>query len=528
MSKVISKSAFLNKVLSQPDALKAEKCRRSFFYFVQEFWEVVIHEEPVYNWHIPFLCAELETVFRQVVNRRPKLYDLVINIPPGTTKSTICTIMFPVWTWIAINPEQRKKKTRDGDIIDFTGGDLRFITGSYAAPLSLEHAEYSRDIVKSDKYQRYFPEVEIRRDKDSKSNFKTNLGGTRFSTSVLSTVTGVHGHFLIIDDPLNPLQAISDVEREKANHWLDHTLSTRKVDKAITVTILIMQRLHKLDPTGMLISKKGKKVRHIVLPGNLEYDNNGRAMYGAKPASLEKHYIDGLLDPVRLSQDVCADMKIDLGPYGYAGQVGQDPKAREGAMFQEDWFEVVDAAPAGGTEWVRGWDLAATTVKESKSGRPAYTAGVKMKAVNGIFYIGHSIRFRKSPNNVRLAVKNIASQDEDGVIVDLPQDPGQAGKAQVKDFVSLLAGYNVRYSTESGDKVLRAEPFSAQCEAGNVKLVRGDWNAEYIEDITFFPNGFKDLADASCRAFTRVVKMKDNRGGVVGGPGGFKTPKKEE
>ena len=82
-------------LLQQPHLIQAEACRRSFFTFVQEFWSTIVTEEPVYNWHIPFLCEELEKVLWRVIARQPKAYDLIINIPPGTTKTTIASIMFP-------------------------------------------------------------------------------------------------------------------------------------------------------------------------------------------------------------------------------------------------------------------------------------------------------------------------------------------------------------------------------------------------------------------------------------------------
>lgn len=520
MIETLTKSPELKSLIESPHLLKAEMCRRSFFFFVKEFWETIIAEEPVYNWHIPFLCVELEKIFIQVVNRLPKQYDLVVNIPPGTTKSTIVSQLFHPWCWIARNPLQPFREDEHGQIVDYTGADLRFISGSYASPLSLEHAEYSRDVIWSDKWRLYFPEVTIRPDKAVKSNFKNEQGGTRFSTSVGSTVTGVHAHIITIDDPLNPLQAVSDTQRQTASQWMDHTLSTRKVDKAVTVTILIMQRLHKHDPTGIMTNKKNKKVRHIVLPGTTEYS--------IKPKALKRFYVDGLLDPVRLSQTVCDEMKTDLGPYGYAGQVGQDPRPREGAMFQKEWFEIVSAAPAGGTDWVRGWDLAGTTEKEAKSNAPAYTAGVRMKSVGGVLYIGDARRFRASPNNVRVRMRNTSSQDPEGTIQDFPQDPGQAGKDQARNISAHLIGFIVRYSVESGDKVLRAEPFSSQCEAGNVKLVEGDWNEEFLEEVTFFPNGFKDSVDAVARAFNRITTLLKKGKGTVGPPTGTKNKKREQ
>ena len=122
----------------------------------------------------------------------------------------------------------------------------------------------------------------------------------------------------------------------------------------------------------------------------------------------------------------------------------------------------------------------------------------------------------------------MATQDEPGTVIDIPQDPGQAGKGQVRSFVQYLPEFEVRYSTESGDKVLRAEPLSAQAEAGNIKLVRGPWNREYIDEITYFPNGFKDQVGATVRAYNRLVKLSQAGRGTVGPPAGVKNEKKEQ
>lgn len=508
---------------------RAEECRLNFYEFAKEFWDTIISEEPIWNWHIKKLCKQLEKLAWEVFLRKPKRYDLIVNIPPGTTKSTIATQMFPAWCWVAKIPKWKfpeyfalNSKVRNEKIqLNIYGRDMRFITASYSGTLSLEHAEFSRDIIRSDKYRRMFPEIHIKRDKDLKSNFKNNYGGNRFSTSVGATVTGMHAHFIIIDDPINPHQALSDTERENANDWLDHTLSTRKVDKKVTVTIMIMQRLHQKDPTGHMIDKKGAKIKHIILPGKSDYK--------VKPKKWRKFYKKGMLDAIRMDKSVLEDLRIALGPYGYAGQIGQDPKPREGGMFQKEWFEIVDYIPKGGTPWVRGWDLAATSEKEAKKKKqsgPAYSAGVRMKYVKGYFYISHVARFRESARNTRIKMKRFAKTDGKKTIIDFPQDPGQAGKSQSQDIALFLAGYDVRYSKESGDKILRANPFSAQCEAGNVKILRGSWNDAFLDEVGFFPNGFKDQVDGSVRAFTRVVKLKQDSQGIVGAPVGVKNERK--
>lgn len=307
----------MTKMLNlNPNRALAELCKRSFFRFVQEFWEIIIPEEPIYNWHIPYLCNELQETVERVIKREDKLYDEIINIPPGTTKSTICTVMLPAWAW-AKDPT------------------LRIITGSYSASLATDHAVKSRDIIKSEKYKRLFPHVKIKKDQDNKTQYKTTNNGERYATSVGGTITGIHAHLIIIDDPLNPKQASSDTERSAANDWMDVTLSSRKVDKALTPTILVMQRLHELDPTGNWLGKKGKAIRHFKLPGRLT--DKVRPI----PEELSKNYVNNLLDPIRISDAVLKDNRIDLGEYGYAGQFDQDPAPSDGGVWKR-WILPID------------------------------------------------------------------------------------------------------------------------------------------------------------------------------------------
>src|SRR5699024_11114066 len=318
-------------VMPSIELLKAEKCRRSFFYFIKEFWSIVIPDAPVWNWHIEALCDEIQKVAERVVHRKTKEYDLIINIPPGTSKSTIVTVMLPAWIWT----------------ID---SSTRNLTASYSASLSTDHAVKSRDIIKSEKYRAYFPDIEIKSDQDNKTHYKNTNGGERYATSVTVSLTGLHAHLLIVDDPLNPIESTSEVERKKANDFINITLSTRKVNKSITPTILVMQRLHQEDPTGVWLSKKDKKVRHICLPGELSHD--------VKPKKYRKFYKKGLLDAVRLTEKDLKALKVDLGSYGYAGQIMQVPSPADGGIWQK-WFKVVpdDKFPDNLRRLGSDWDL---------------------------------------------------------------------------------------------------------------------------------------------------------------------------
>lgn len=175
-----------------------------------------------------------------------------------------------------------------------------------------------------------------------------------------------------------------------------------------------------------------------------------------------------------------------------------------GLLFQRGWCQVVDAVPPG-ARWMRGWDLGATPKTEAND--PDWTAGTKVgKLPDGRYIVAHHCRDRLAPAGVERLIKNTAEADGKGVQISLPQDPGQAGKAQVAALTKLLAGYSVRSSPESGDKVTRFSAFSAQAEAGNVLVLRGAWNEPWFTALEGFPDAsHDDDADSTSRAFNALL-----------------------
>jgi predicted phage terminase large subunit-like protein len=483
---------FKNPVDYLQDSI-AEDCRRSFYFFIKEFWEEVSPDEPVWNWHIPYLCEQLSSLARNVAETKPKKHDLFINIPPGETKSIVCTIMFPVWCWINWHW-------------------MRFITGSYSSDLSLEHAEYSRDLIRSDKFQKLFPDLHIKHDKDAKGNFRiekniydkegiiirTELGGNRYSTSVGGTIMGFHGHIIIVDDPLNPKKAASEKELKTANHWMDQTLSTRKVNKEVTPMVLVMQRLHQDDPTGHILQKKGKKIFHICLPGEIK---NYREE--VKPPILIKYYKKNLLNPTRLSLKALKELEADLGQYGFAGQIGQRPTPPGGGMFKVDHFQIVDQAKEG-KRIIRYWDKAGT-----KDGG-TFTVGVKMTRLpNGKYLVLDVKRGQWSSNEREDIILETAQADGRNTTIWVEQEPGSGGKESAEATIRNLAGFICYKECPSGDKEYRADPFSVQVNNGNVLLLRGEWNKPFIEEHRFFPfSVYKDQVDAAAGSFNKLAKTR--------------------
>lgn len=157
--------------------------------------------------------------------------------------------------------------------------------------------------------------------------------------------------------------------------------------------------------------------------------------------------------------------------------------------------------------WVRCWDLAAT--EKDENGDAAYTAGVLMgKRKNGRYVIADVINKQLNADNVRKLILHTAQQDKAKyklVTVRLPQDPGQAGKAQAQSYIKYLSGFNVKAVAESGTKEARATPLAAQWQAGNVDLFIGEWNEMYLTQMENFPEGkWKDMVDASSNAFEEL------------------------
>lgn len=467
-------------------------CQKSFYAFVQEFWDVVIPEDAVWNWHIELLCKELQIAAERVFAGQKKQYDLIVNIPPGTTKSTIVSVMFPAWIWTRMP-------------------SARILATSHAFDLGQELSMKCRDIVQSEKYQRAFPWVELREDQNTKSYFANVKGGWRKSFTVGGkSPIGFHAHFLLVDDPLNPQEAVSEADLKTANNFMSHTLPSRKVDKKVAVTVLVMQRLHQNDPTGhrLAMGEGAGKVRHICLPADLKEG------FKVQPAYLKRYYKDGLLDPVRLDRSILRENRNLLGEWGYAGQFGQWPVPLTGGMFKVGKIVYSKTRPSDLVfkRIVRFWDKAASHDAN------CWTVGVKMgelEVMPGIFqyWVLDVVRGRWETFARENKIRETAERDGKKVYVVVELEPGSGGKDSLKMTIGRLAGYRVKEDKPTGDKALRAEPFADQMNGGNVILVTAPWNAAYVEELQFFPDStYKDQVDASSGAFNALTTKRKKIG----------------
>ena len=440
--------------------IRQRQCLISLERFTITFWDVIIENELVWSEHMSIMCNEIERVYKLVFERRHKEHDLIINIPPGTSKTTICSIMATCWAFANMP-------------------SIRILITSFSDDAVISIADKVKLILNSEKYKNLFGWVEIRKDVNNKHNLKTTKNGEFYASSVNGTITSKHFDILGVDDPINP----KDIDSRSAitnitTKFFARTLPTRKVDKAVTPLILIMQRLGIQDPTAYLIEKRGEDIRHIVLPATNDYQ--------VKPAEYINIYEDGLLDPIRLSPKILGDAKRDLGLTEYAGQFGQSPVPFGGNIIKTEWLTIIEK-----TDYFLKKSLVFNYFLDT-----AYTADTKndptgmltATIIDGDLivydYWAKYLELYECVNTIEntynekgdIRSKVIIENKASGISINTEL------KRKFKNKMNVFL-YNVK-----GKKEDRLRSFEAYFQAGKVKLVRGDWNEAFINELTSFPS----------------------------------------
>lgn len=459
--------------------------RKSFYEFVKYFWDTIIAEEPVWNWHVKYLCDVLQEIGERVAKREVKLYDYyIINVPPGSSKSTIVSEMYPLWCWT----------------IDAT---QRFICGSYASTPAEDIAEKCYNIYTSDKFKRLFPEL-VRNTSGGKTHFKNGLKGERYTTSTGSGITGIHAHQKIIDDPMNPKIAASQLERDRANKWVSETLGSRNVDANITVTIVVMQRLHEKDTTGYLLAKEveGIRIKHICIPAILSED--------VKPVELRQYYQDSLFDPLRKTHQALALQRVELGSYGFAGQMQQRPSPEEGGIIKKAWFgKILRPGIMPNMTIHFQFDTAYT---EKQKNDPSSVVAYYLE--NNKVFITNKASVRKEFPEFITWLPEWVKANGYTAQSKIHVEPKATGISVVQT-IRTLTKLNIKFSEPpEDDKLTRVHIVSPKIECGRVILHEGEWNDSFINQITTFPNGDHD-DELDCLVAIIMRELSDSKKTIV-------------
>jgi predicted phage terminase large subunit-like protein len=339
----------------QGDRELAIRCSKDLRMLIREAWPILEPARPfVGSWHIDCVAEHLMAVSAGEIPR------LIVNVPPGSTKSTLAAVMWPSWEWL-------------------TSPHIRWIVASYAQDFAYRDSRKMRQLIESRGgktqgslferrgYQGVLALLgqawRLASDQNAKGRFDTTAGGMRLAASVDGQVTGDHGDRLLVDDPANPKQARSPAEREAANRWWDETMSSRFIDEH-AAAVIVMQRLHDVDLTGHLLAREAGW-HHLCLPA--EYVPGHQFTYPTTVTLPSGRTIDGdprteageLLSPQRLSAAMLAQRRKDLGAFAFAGQYQQQPAPEGGGLFKRGWFEgerVRRWQPGFDRSLVHGWD----------------------------------------------------------------------------------------------------------------------------------------------------------------------------
>lgn len=294
-------------------------CRQKLNVFSVKALQVV---EPstnyTHNWHVDCVAEHLQAVWDNDIQQ------IIINIPPRSLKTHLASVSFPAW---GFNQDP----------------SIKFMLTSFKFDLAKKMTRQTRLVMESDWYKRLCPHVQISKDQNEKHFFETTRRGHYYSASMAS-VTGSGCDIQVCDDPINPEEAASPVQRRNAIETIRGTLFSRFNDPDNGRFILIMQRLNEDDPTGELLKDEGWY--HLKLPAEA-VENSFSYAIGNKEWKLEK---GELLFPDRFSKEYLRKQAINMGPYNYAGQMLQEPKPIGGGEIKREylnWFasKTFDAKP---------------------------------------------------------------------------------------------------------------------------------------------------------------------------------------
>lgn len=418
-----------------------------------------LHEvTPTFSWNAPHLLhlqAQLDRVTRGEIDR------LMLFLPPRHGKSECATVRYPVWR-MECDPK------------------LTVIVGAYNKMLADNFSRKARRIAKG--------RLELDTERKAADEWMTTAGGVFRGAGVGTGVTGKGAKLIIIDDPVKSREeANSQAYRDRVWNWYRDDLYTRLEPGGAIV--LIMTRWHEDDLAGRILASEDAPNWTVVsLPALAE---EGDAL-GRAPGDA--------LWPDRFDAVDLERIRTVLGTPSFTALYQQRPTALEGGLFKRAWFRIVDAPPATAKR-VRYWDKAGT------EGDGDWSCGVRMaRTPEGRFLIENVTRGQWSALDRERIIRQMAELDGRTMPLWVEQEPGSGGKESAETTIRSLAGWSVRAERVTGDKVTRAQPFAAQAEAGNVDLLRGEWNAAFLDELTMFPNGrHDDQVDASSGAFAKLA-----------------------
>lgn len=470
----------------------------SLLEFVQTAWPLL---EPsvafVPGWHLELLCAHLEAA------STGQFADLLINVPPGTTKSLTVGVFWPAWAW-TWQPW------------------TRWLTGSYDARLAIRDAWRTRRLMQSEWYRaRWGEQFTFASDQNVKSYYANDKTGWRLATSMAGGVTGEHAQYIVVDDPHNVREAESDLERDAVLTTWREVFPSRRLPGGVRV--VVGQRVHEEDLTADWLEREGDHIHHLELA--MEYDPDQLRASQREPCPLTGKPHDArttlgeLLAPGRFTAATVARLKIDLGAYAYSAQYEQRPSPRAGAVLDPGWLIDRPAdVDLDECDVVQSWDLNYSE-KDASDWSVCVTIAVDRSDVPRIHILDvfaahlsqerHDLAVAEQITLWRPLLVTIEKRayEKQGVVRDL-----------VRSVSAQLHGAGIQCTIEGveadADKVSRAMLITGRLKAGLVTVDRkAHWWHALSSEMSRFPRSSHDdrvdaLGYAIRTAVERLAKVR--------------------
>ena len=480
----------LQQLRAQQSRISAEKLvlEESLPDFFRAAWQVLQPRYPlIWSWHYSLICEYLSLIRAGKFHQHyPEAAGLIVNVPPRTAKSTLITVCYPVWCWL-------KDPAR------------RFMCASYSAGLSRDHSIMRRDLIRSPWFQERWGKLfEFKADVNQAEHFANSRTGEMIAVSVGGTAMGQGGDDLILDDPLDPDQAASDAERKRVNDWIDNTLKGRLNNPAAGLIILVMQRLHELDPTGKLLAEGSERWIHVKIPTLCEE----KTVYSFPISKREVTRAEGdVVLPDRFPARVLRGLQMNR--LVWAGQHQQRPAPLEGNMIRR-----VDVRYYGGTHPVSN---VPDPPLPDKFDFVIVSTDCPFKDFKTSDFVGSVVIGVKGPNRYVLdAVQQHLDAERTEALI-LRQRIGKVGQTSYKASTVLVenaaAGPGVIALLRQkipgviavdprGGKIVRMYAVSGEWQSGNWYVDRaGDWTESFLSQILAFPNAaHDDMVDGMTQA----------------------------
>jgi len=456
--------------------------RLDFNTFVERVFVELNGSEPYLdNFHISLICAELEAVRHGGVRR------LAIALPPRSLKSIIVSVAYPAWL-LGKDPA------------------AKIICASYGQQLADNLARDCRQVVRSDWYRALFPETKLKSDRQSVGFFETTAGGSRHSTSVGGALTGFGANFIIVDDPTKPEEALSDLERAKANGWANHSLFTRLNDKVNGAIVLVMQRLHETDMIGHLQTLTD--VRLISFPAIAQDDEDleWETAFGVRRHQRsEGAPLHGDREPLA----VLEELRLAMGPRMFAAQYLQMPAPPGGSIVRPEWFQRYDPVNTPEFDMVfQSWDTASRASQLSD-----YSVCTTWGRKGCQIYLLHVLRKRlEYPQLKRAVIEQARIFGASKVLVE----DASSGLALLQDLKND-GFYSAEAIKPKGDKVMRLNGVTGIIEAGQVFVpTQAGWLEDYLHELMMFPAGrYDDQVDSTSQALANAFIFRSKNAGFL-------------